>query len=92
MIQGIVAREWGVTSEGLKSKTRTKTLTIPRQVGMYLVRELLGSPLVEIGTAFGGRDHSTVIHSLERVTAGLSTDVVFAKRVEKLRSILQGLR
>jgi chromosomal replication initiator protein len=92
MIQGIVAREWGVTSDGLKSKTRTKTLTTPRQVGMYLVRELLGSPLVEIGSAFGGRDHSTVIHSLERVTAGLSADVAFAKRVEKLRSILQGLR
>jgi chromosomal replication initiator protein len=91
-IQGIVAREWGVTSDGLKSKTRTKTLTTPRQVGMYLVRELLGSPLVEIGTAFGGRDHSTVIHSLERVTAGISADVSFAKRVEKLRSILQGLR
>jgi len=92
MIQGIVAREWSVTSEGLKSKTRTKTLTTPRQVGMYLVRELLGSPLVEIGTAFGGRDHSTVIHSLERVTSGLATDPAFAKRVEKLRSILQGLR
>jgi chromosomal replication initiator protein len=91
-IQGIVAREWGVTPDGLKSKTRTKTLTTPRQVGMYLVRELLGSPLVEIGVAFGGRDHSTVIHSLERVTAGMTSDVVFAKRVEKIRSTLQSLR
>jgi chromosomal replication initiator protein len=91
-IQGIVAREWGVTPDGLKSKTRTKTLTTPRQVGMYLVRELLGSPLVEIGVAFGGRDHSTVIHSLERVTEGLTSDVVFAKRVEKIRSVLQSLR
>ena len=91
-IQGIVAREWGVTPDGLKSKTRTKTLTTPRQVGMYLVRELLGSPLVEIGVAFGGRDHSTVIHSLERVTEGITSDVVFAKRVEKVRSVLQSLR
>ena len=91
-IQGIVAREWGVTADGLKSKTRTKTLTTPRQVGMYLVRELLGSPLVEIGVAFGGRDHSTVIHSLERVTEGMTTDATFAKRVEKVRSTLQSLR
>ena len=91
-IQGIVAREWGVTPDGLKSKTRTKTLTTPRQVGMYLVRELLGSPLVEIGVAFGGRDHSTVIHSLERVTEGITSDVVFAKRDEKVRSVLQSLR
>ena len=91
-IQGIVAREWGVTSDGLKSKTRTKTLTTPRQVGMYLAREFLGSPLVEIGSAFGGRDHSTVIHSLERVTEGISADPIFAKRVEKVRTALQSLR
>jgi len=91
-IQGLVAKEWGVTPDGLKSKTRTKTLTTPRQVGMYLVREFLGSPLVEIGTAFGGRDHSTVIHSIERVTEVLSTDPAFAKRVEKIRVTLQSLR
>lgn len=88
-IQQCVAREWGVTAEGLKSKTRTKILTTPRQVGMFLARELLGIPLVEIGQAFGGRDHSTVIHSLDRVTTGLSTDPVFADRVGKLRSSLQ---
>ena len=64
-----MAKEWGVTTEGLRSKTRTKTLTVPRQVAMYLMRELLGMQLVEIGAAFGGRDHSTVIHSLERVGA-----------------------
>jgi chromosomal replication initiator protein len=91
-IQGIVAREWGVTPDGLKSKTRTKTLTTPRQVGMYLVREFLGSPLVEIGVAFGGRDHSTVIHSLERVTDTMSIDAAFADRVQKIRSTLQSLR
>ena len=90
-IQNTVAREWGVTADGLKSKTRTKTLTTPRQVGMYLAREFLGTPLVEIGMAFGGRDHSTVIHSLERVTEMLSTDSGFAKRVEKLKSTLQSM-
>lgn len=88
-IQQYVAKEWGVTAEGLKSKTRTKTLTTPRQVGMFLARELLGIPLVEIGQAFGGRDHSTVIHSLDRVAEGLSTDTAFAGRVGKLRSNLQ---
>ena len=90
-IQQIVAREWGVTLDGLKSKTRTKTLTVPRQVGMFLARELLGTPLVELGQAFGGRDHSTVIHSIDRVTDGLTTDPVFATRVQKLRSNLQTL-
>src|SRR5512140_2690262 len=56
-IQQAVAKEWGVTTEGLKSKTRTKTLTVPRQVAMHMMRELLGMQLVEIGNAFGGRDH-----------------------------------
>ena len=88
-IQKAVAQEWGVTADGLKSKTRTKTLTIPRQAAMYLCREMLGLQLVEIGNAFGGRDHSTVIHSLERASHLLTEDSTFRERVEKLRSSLQ---
>ena len=92
VIQDAVAAEWGVTAEGLRSKTRTKTLTVPRQVAMHLSRELLGMQLVEIGNAFGGRDHSTVIHSLERVTAN-STDLPgFALRVAKVRAQLEAQR
>jgi chromosomal replication initiator protein len=90
-IQQAVAREWGVTPEGLRSKTRTKALTTPRQVAMYLMRELLGLQLVEIGAAFGGRDHSTVIHSLERANSMLREDPAFALRVAKLRAQLEGL-
>ena len=90
-IQQLVAREWGVTPEGLRSKTRTKALTAPRQVAMYFMRELLGLQLVEIGAAFGGRDHSTVIHSLERVAGTLQEEPAFAQRVGKLRATLEGL-
>jgi chromosomal replication initiator protein len=89
-IQQAVAKEWGVTTEGLKSKTRTKTLTIPRQVAMHLMRELLGMQLVEIGNAFGGRDHSTVIHSLERVSEMVKEDEGFARRVQKIEGALRG--
>lgn len=91
-IQQVVSTEWGVTPEGLKSKTRTKTLTTPRQVAMYLARDLLGMQLVEIGQAFGGRDHSTVIHSIERVGETLREDPVFAGRVEKVRGLLETAR
>jgi chromosomal replication initiator protein len=90
-IQLAVAREWGVTPEGLRSKTRTKALTTPRHVAMYLMRELLGLQLVEIGAAFGGRDHSTVIHSLERVAHVLREEPSFAQRVGKLRGLLEEL-
>jgi chromosomal replication initiator protein len=90
-IQEVVAREWGVTPEGLRSKTRTKTLTTPRQIAMYLMRELLGLQLVEIGAAFGGRDHSTVIHSLERVSEMLANELPIAERVARLRTMLETL-
>ena len=91
-IQDAVAKEWGVTIEGLRSKVRTKTLTVPRQVSMFLIRELLGLQLVEIGNAFGGRDHSTVIHSLERVTEETRKDASFNRRLQKLRSQLEATR
>jgi chromosomal replication initiator protein len=88
VIQDVVAREWGVTAEGLRSKVRTKNLTVPRQVSMFLIRELLSLQLVEIGKAFGGRDHSTVIHSLERVQQLLQTDITFRLRVQRLQTNL----
>jgi chromosomal replication initiator protein len=91
-IQQAVAKEWGVTTEGLRSKTRTKNLTVPRQVAMYLMRELLGMQLVEIGGAFGGRDHSTVIHSLERVVAMMKEEPNFSQRVGKIQVALESLR
>lgn len=92
VIQDAVAKEWGVTAEGLRSKTRTKNLTIPRQVAMFLMREMLGMQLVEIGAAFGGRDHSTVIHSLERAVAMISEEPATAQRVARLRSALEAMR
>ena len=91
-IQQLVATEFGVTAEGLQSKTRTKTLTVPRQVAMWLCRELLGLQLVEIGNAFGGRDHSTVIHSLERAVDMMAEDEGFRRRVEKVRGVLETMR
>ena len=89
VIQKAVAQEWGVTLEGLKSKTRTKTLTVPRQAAMFLCRELLGLQLVEIGNAFGGRDHATVIHSIDRATALFTEDPMFLQRINKLRARFQ---
>lgn len=91
-IQQIVAREWGVTPEGLRSKTRTKTLTLPRQIAMFLTRQLLGTQLMEIGHAFGGRDHSTVIHSIDKITNATEADPTFRARVDKIRITLQALR
>jgi chromosomal replication initiator protein len=90
-VQEVVARRWGVTPEGLRSKARTKTLTIPRQVAMYLARDMLGMQLVEIGQAFGGRDHSTVIHSVDKVERQMMRDRTFKERIESARQELSAL-
>ncbi len=89
-IRARVAAEWGVSVEALVSKKRTKELTVPRQVAMYLIRELCGIPLVEIGKLFGGRDHSTVIHSIEKVEEDMRAEEAFRARVEGLRRELGG--
>jgi chromosomal replication initiator protein len=59
---------------------------------MFMMRELLSMQLVEIGAAFGGRDHSTVIHSLERVAAMMKEDPAFAQRIGKIQTALESLR
>ncbi len=87
-VQEIVSRRWGVTPEGLRSKARIQTLTVPRQIAMYLAREVLQMQLVEIGQAFGGRDHSTVIHSVDKVERQMARDRAFRERVELARQEL----
>jgi chromosomal replication initiator protein len=80
-IQAAVAHVWGVTATALASKSRAREVAVPRQAAMLLSRELLNAHLTEIGSAFGGRDHSTVIHSLQRAQYLRKTDKLFADRV-----------
>lgn len=84
-VQEVVAKRWGVSPEGLRSKARIKTLVVPRQIAMYLARDLLNMQLVEIGQAFGGRDHSTVIHSVDKVERMMARDRGFREKVELAR-------
>jgi len=84
-----VAQAFNTTPEALQSKKRTKDLTVPRQVAMYLTRELFDLPLVEIGKLFGGRDHSTVIHSIGKVEEDMAADTGFRQRVDQIRSSLR---
>ncbi len=87
-IRSRVADDWGVSEGALSSKRRTKDLTVPRQVAMYLVRELLGLPLAQIGEVFGGRDHSTVIHSIRKVEETMEANAAFRHRVTELKELL----
>jgi len=87
-VRARVAEEWGVEADALASKRRTRDLTVPRQVAMFLIRELLDEPLVRIGSFFGDRDHSTVIHSIRKVEEDLGDDVRLLSRVSRLRDEL----
>jgi chromosomal replication initiator protein len=88
-IQEKVAHQWSVRVQELKSRRRTRELTVPRHVAMYLVHELLNLSLVAIGSHFGGRDHSTVIHAIRKVEESLTTDPAFAARFEEVRRALE---
>ncbi|HKJ02095.1 MAG TPA: chromosomal replication initiator protein DnaA [Longimicrobiales bacterium] len=90
-IQAMVAGRWRVKPEALASKRRTKDLTVPRQVAMFLIKETLGTSLVQIGEIFGGRDHSTVIHSLKKVEQGMEEDPAFRKQVDDARAELKSM-
>ena len=84
-IREMVARRWRVRAEALTSKRRTKDLTVPRQVAMFLIKETLDMSLVRIGELFGGRDHSTVIHSIRRVEEEMERDPAFRALVNAAR-------
>jgi chromosomal replication initiator protein len=87
-IEEVVAETFGVSVAELRSKTRQRRVTDPRQVAMYLERILLDLPYTQIGRRFGGRDHSTVIHSIQKVEEQLAKDPEFARRIEALRARL----
>jgi chromosomal replication initiator protein len=84
-IQQTVADYYNLSTEDMKSKRRDKHIVFPRQVAMFLVREETPSSLPVIGQAFGGRDHTTALHSIDKIANELKED-------ERLRYDLQVLR
>ena len=84
-----VATEFKVTLAELKGPRRHRNITVPRQIAMYLVRELTDESLPQIGNLFGGRDHSTVINSLKRVEALRDANPEIRAQLDKLRRSLR---
>ena len=73
----------------IKGKRRKKEIVTARQVAMYLARELINMPLKEIGINFGGKDHTTVLHAIEKIKRTMDHDIKLRKRVEKLMEKLE---
>ncbi|NCU18256.1 chromosomal replication initiator protein DnaA [Pallidibacillus pasinlerensis] len=88
-IQREVGEEYGIKMEDFISKKRTKSIAFPRQIAMYLARELTDNSLPKIGEEFGGRDHTTVIHAHDKISKLIETDPQFKKQIEELQSRLK---
>lgn len=74
LIQQAVAEYFNIEIEDLKAQRRTKNITFPRQIAMYIIRELTDYSLPKIGEEFGGRDHTTVIHAYEKIQNSIKED------------------
>ena len=68
----------------MKTKKRTRQVAYPRHIAMYLIREMTETTLPEIGEAFGGRDHSTVIHACDKVEVDLKKNQNVKNLIQKL--------
>jgi chromosomal replication initiator protein len=84
-IQDAAAAEFGITREALLAHDRRPTLTLARQLAMYLARELTSESLPAIGARFGGRNHSTVLHAHRKIEADLQRDQAVVDKVRSLR-------
>lgn len=87
-IQEVVAEHFGIKVAEMKSKRRTRNITYPRQIAMYLARELTDSSLPEIGEAFGGRDHTTVIHAYEKIEGEVKLDPSLQSTIKELIDLI----
>ncbi len=91
-IQAAACEHFGLSPEELLSSARTPRIAWPRQVAMYLTRELTGESLPAIGRHFGGRDHTTVMHACRRTSARITDDAAAREGVEKLQRVLSSPR
>lgn len=88
-IQRVVGEHFNVKLEDFKAKKRTKSVAFPRQIAMYLSRELTDFSLPKIGEEFGGRDHTTVIHAHEKISKMIQSDAQFQKQLNEINELLK---
>lgn len=87
-IQKAVSDYYNITVEDLKGKKKSAKITFPRQVAMYLSRMLTDESFPRIGLEFGGRDHSTVIHSINKIDNELKTNLELKKAIDDIKNML----
>jgi chromosomal replication initiator protein len=86
----LVAREWQTTVDALIGRDRSQKIALPRQVAMYLMRKETDASLPQIGEILGGRDHTTVMYAIEKITSDIETKTDLRKRVVNVKQQLYG--
>ncbi|MGM0409402.1 MAG: chromosomal replication initiator protein DnaA [Bacillota bacterium] len=86
LIKKEVADYYKINVKEMESKKRTQNIVFPRQIAMYLARNMTEASLPQIGDEFGGRDHTTVIHSHNKIKEKYENDIDFQKTIKKLKS------
>ncbi len=84
LVQKVVSNFFNIKISDLKVKRKYKGYVVPRQIAMYLSRKLTNASLLEIGDKFGGKDHSTVLHSIKKVAEKMSKETSFNEMIENL--------
>ena len=79
-----VSVEFGVKIDDFNSRKRARSISYPRQIAMYISRELTNLSLPKIGEEFGGRDHTTVLHACDKISNDLKNDLVLKERLDKI--------
>ena len=83
-----MARYYGVPAEQLRGKARGKQIVLPRQIAMYLMREETEAPLMRIGEALGGRDHSTVLHACDKINREVAVNDELRREIAAVRELI----
>ena len=89
-IQEVVAAHFHLKPEEFKSSKRTRSIAYPRQIAMYLSRKLTDLSLPKIGSKFGGRDHTTIIHGYEKIAKEMKTDIELTQTINELEKKITG--
>ncbi len=84
LIQKVVADYFNLSHNDLRGKKRTKAITFPRQIAMYITREITEYSTTEVGVEFGGRDHTTVMHACQRIESKLKSDPSLEPIIQRL--------
>ena len=87
-IIALVSERFSIRTDALFGQRRTRSVVLPRQVAMYLLRQLTDLSLVEVGRTFGGRDHTTVLYACEKVALQVASDPSFADKINAMISTL----